>query len=107
VSGSTRRAPVDVSVDGSDLLGSRTVAALVRVHAGEPPEAAVLRPFDGCSATAECTDRWTIALALPADLVQVLSSDEVVTVTWRLDVVMARFGPPPAPDEVLPTLFVE
>jgi hypothetical protein len=106
VSGSTRRAPVDLVVR-SEVAGSQAAAAALRVSAGAQPEAAVIRPFDGCPEDEACSEHWAISATIPPEIAAVITSGETVVVAWQLEVVVSRFGPSPAPGEPVPDLVIE
>jgi hypothetical protein len=105
VSGSTRRAPVIVTVGPS--FEENGAPAIVTAVPGAPGTA-IFRPLRSCRVEdAQCEEGYRIDAALAPSVSAIITTEETVTVRWRMTVTVGRFGSPPAPGEQLPTLVVQ
>jgi len=105
ISGSTRRAPVIVTVGPAFEENGTPAVVTARVGA---PGSAVFRPLRSCPIEgAQCEEGYRIDAALAPSVSAIMTSAETVTVRWRMTVTLGSFGSAPGPDEQLPTLVVQ
>lgn len=105
VAGSTRRAPVIVTVGPS--FEENGAPAIVTAVPGAPGTA-IFRPLRSCKVEdAQCEEGYRIDAALAPSVWAIITTEETVTLRWRMTVSVGRFGSPPAPGEQLPTLVVQ
>jgi hypothetical protein len=105
ISGSTRRAPVIVTV--GPAFEENGAPAIVTARVGAPGSA-VFRPLRSCRTEGvQCEEGYRIDAALAPSVSAIMTSAETVTVRWRMTVTLGSFGSAPSPDEQLPTLVVQ
>jgi hypothetical protein len=105
VSGSTRRAPVIVTVGPS--FEENGAPAIVTAVPGAPGTA-IFRPLRSCRIeVVQCEEGYRIDAVLAPSVSAIITSAETITVRWRMTVTVGRFGSAPAPGEQLPTLVVQ
>jgi hypothetical protein len=105
ISGSTRRAPVIVTVGPSFEENGAPAVVTARVGA---PGSVVFRPLRSCRIDgAQCEEGYRIDAALAPSVSAIITSAETVTVRWRMTVTLGSFGSAPGTGDQLPTLVIQ